>query len=345
MRLLRRIGPGNFAFHVFNDQPPAYAILSHTWGNANDEVKLKDIEDDSASSKPGYAKLEFCAAQTAHDGLQYFWIDSCCIDQTNNVELTEAINSMYRWYYNASSCYVYLPEISVPDPTNIGMPRQQWVSTWEQIFRSHRWFTRGWTLQELIAARSVEFFSKEHTRLGSKESLEKIIQEITAIPVPAIRGSLDDYSYDERMSWAGTRATSRPEDMAYCLLGILKISMPMIYGEGQAAAMSRLRRELAVQNQVDEAVHNSGKYRIPLSLSGVPLINKFVDRAYEMSRLEDSLLPSRGHGRRKVAVMYGLGGIGKTQLSVEFVGDTKIHSARSSGSMVAARTLSSRALH
>lgn len=140
---------------------------------------------------------------------------------------------MFRWYKNAEKCYVYLPDVSNDS--------RRWKST----FRKSRWFTRGWTLQELIAPASVEFFSREKEGLGDKESLEQTIHEITGIPVDALRGHPpSDFSVDDRFSWGAKRNTTREEDAAYCLLGIFGIHMPMIYGERGEQAMKRLRWEI-----------------------------------------------------------------------------------------------------
>jgi hypothetical protein len=116
---------------------------------------------------------------------------------------------------------------------------------WESPFRKSRWFTRGWTLQELIAPESVVFFSSEGMRLGDRESLEQQIHEITGIAIEALHGTpLSHFSVDERMSWRAQRRTKRQEDEAYSLLGIFDIHMPLIYGEGKEKAFIRLQEEI-----------------------------------------------------------------------------------------------------
>ncbi|KAF9767226.1 hypothetical protein IL306_000228 [Fusarium sp. DS 682] len=151
---------------------------------------------------------------------------------------------MFTWYRNAARCYVYLWDVSVgpsflstthqPPPTHL----------WESDFRKSRWFTRGWTLEELLAPNSVEFFAKEGVRLGDKSSLESIIHEVTSIPVTALRGaSLTSFSVEERLRWTENRQTKRKEDKAYCLLGIFGVSMNHRYGEGDEA-FERLRRKI-----------------------------------------------------------------------------------------------------
>ncbi|RYP58955.1 hypothetical protein DL770_010316 [Monosporascus sp. CRB-9-2] len=199
---------------------PSYAILSHTWGPDTEEVTFRDLVDGTGKDKIGYEKIKFCAEQAKRDGLQYFWVDTCCIDKSNNNELSTAINSMFRWYQNAARCYVYLSDISATGYEN----SQQSGLTWELAFRTHRWFTRGWTLQELLAPASVEFFTQDGRRLGDKKCLEQQIHEITGIAVPALRGSnLSQFDVEERFKWVETRQTTHEEDWAYCLLGIFRL--------------------------------------------------------------------------------------------------------------------------
>jgi hypothetical protein len=145
---------------------------------------------------------------------------------------------MFRWYQDAAQCYVYLSDVLRPRSDSADKSSEPW----ESAFRKSTWFTRGWTLQELIAPASVDFFSKEGELLGNKASLERSICEITGIPVNALRGSpLSDFSVAERMSWAERRETTRKEDQAYSLLGIFDVYMPLIYGEGKEHAFKRLR--------------------------------------------------------------------------------------------------------
>jgi hypothetical protein len=221
---------------------PRYAILSHTWGLDTEEVTFRDMIDGTGENKVGYDKIRFCGEQARRDRIQYFWADMCCIDKSNNNELSEAINSMFRWYRNAAKCYVYLPDVSRPAVNTNDIAHQL---SWESEFRKSRWFTRGWTLQELIAPESVEFFCKSGEKLGNKSSLERFIRDITRIPAKALRrGSLAEFSVNERMSWGETRETTRGEDKAYSLLGIFDIHMSLIYGEGREKAMNRLREEI-----------------------------------------------------------------------------------------------------
>jgi hypothetical protein len=223
----------------FGDDIPQYAILSHRWGEK--ELALEDLTNGTGKSKAGYDKIRFCGEQASRDGLKYFWVDTCCIDRSNSTELAEAINSMFRWYQNATKCYVYLSDVS-RSPSDLADKSSK---PWESTFRRSKWFTRGWTLQELIAPASVEFFSEEGELLGNKKVLERQICEITGIPVKALRGNtLSDFSVTERMSWVASRETTCKEDIAYSLLGIFDVNMPLIYGEGRERALKRLREEI-----------------------------------------------------------------------------------------------------
>ena len=243
MRLLRLEDYGEFSLVEFAGKYiPPYAILSHTWGAYHEEVTFKDIVKGIGKSKAGYAKIRFCGKQAAKDILQYIWVDTCCIDKSSSAELSEAINSMFRWYQDAAKCYVYLADVSIDGSVRNDLPSQQ---TWKPVFQQSRWFTRGWTLQELLAPTSVELFSAEGERLGDKYSLLQEIHDATGISVQALQGRpLPQFSVDERMAWAERRGTEREEDAAYSLLGIFNIYMPLIYGEGRKRAFIRLQKEI-----------------------------------------------------------------------------------------------------
>ncbi|KAN0072345.1 hypothetical protein V8E54_009274 [Elaphomyces granulatus] len=310
MRLLRHNNTGEFSLTeelLSSDKIPRYAILSHTWGAQ--EISFKDMIDGVDKSKPGYDKIRFCGEQAKRDGLRYFWVDTCCIDKSNSTELQEAINSMFCWYRDAAKCYVYLADVSRPTLDADGKSSQL---PWESTFRKSRWFTRGWTLQELVAPASVEFFSKEGKQLGSKESLERHIHDVTGIPVKALRGSsLCDFSVPERMSWAEKRETTRKEDKAYSLLGIFNVYMPLIYGEGRENAFKRLREE------IDKSSKGTKRedFSVAFGLSDVPEVEHFVAREDELAEMHRTLC---GNGSRRTVVLHGLGGIGKTQLTIAY---------------------------
>jgi hypothetical protein len=247
MRLLQTLPNGDLCLteDFLDDAIPPYAILSHTWGD--EEVTFQDINEGTGRDKAGYAKLRFSSDQAARDGLKYFWVDTCCINKSSSAELSEAINSMFRWYQGAAMCYVYLSDVSMKKRKR---GDEDSPPTWEQLFRGSRWFTRGWTLQELLAPSIVEFFSREGTRLGSKVSLKDTISSITRIPVDVLGGhDLKRFSVAQRMSWAASRQTTRVEDQAYSLMGIFDVNMPLLYGEGEKAFL-RLQEEI-IKNSND----------------------------------------------------------------------------------------------
>ncbi|KAF7512688.1 hypothetical protein GJ744_000255 [Endocarpon pusillum] len=309
IRLLQRKSDGDIVFHEPNSgHVPAYAILSHVWGK--DEVIFQDMEAKAdmskTMSKAGWKKIQFCAEQAVADGLQYLWIDTCCIDKKNAVELGAAINSMFRWYQDASRCYVYLSDVSKPE----GAVDEE---AWRKAFRTSRWFTRGWTLQEVIAPRLVDFFSVEGQRVGTKLSLVAEIHKITGIPEEALRGdALSNFSIKERRSWAERRNTTIEEDGAYCLIGIYGVSMVLNYGEGRNHAFSRLEKEIhSMYKGVDYE-----QFAVQLNLAAFPEAAQFVAREEELSKMHELLY---GHSSRAAVVLHGLGGIGKTQLVIEYI--------------------------
>ncbi|KAH6838311.1 vegetative incompatibility protein HET-E-1 [Alternaria alternata] len=212
-----------------------------------DDLKSLDNTNDVGPEKEaGWDKIRFCARQAERDGLDYFWVDTCCIDKTNSQELQEAINSMFCWYQKAEKCYVLLSDVENNSLEENGSLRRRWKAA----FRKSRWFNRGWTLQELLAPRSVEFFSKEGELLGDKQSLKDTISEITGIPSEALLGKqVSEFSVAERFSWAEDRQTTRDEDGAYCLFGIFNIHLPLIYGEGRGNARDRLRSAVILKHK------------------------------------------------------------------------------------------------
>jgi hypothetical protein len=318
MRLLQRDNVGGYSLtaDLSTDQIPPYAILSHTWGS--DEVIFADLEKAPSDwqRKAGFDKIRFCADQAMRHELQYFWVDTCCIDKSDNIELQTAINSMFRWYRDAERCYVYLSDVSSSTP-------------WEQAFRHSRWFSRGWTLQELIAPSIVDFFSKEEVWLGDKASLVTILCEITGIPAGALQGTpLCDFTVTELEAWVLGRQTKHEEDLAYSLLGIFGVHLPLIYGEGRENAQRRLREEVQKarkgnsperlrvnQHELTISGAQLSDFSVTFSLSQVPEIQHFIAREKEMGEMRREL---RSDGSRHIVVLHGLGGIGKTQLAVEY---------------------------
>jgi hypothetical protein len=200
--------------------PGPYVILSRTWGADDDEVSFDALENKTGAEKIGYTKLRFCANEARKDGLQYFWVDTCCINKQSSTEFSEAINSMYNWYQSAKLCYVYLNDVE--------------KTSWRRSISKSRWFKRGWTLQELLAPPRDIICDRLWQRLGGKSALAGRIASITRIHATALTsGNLAEYSVAQRMSWATRRVTTRAEDSAYCLLGLFGVNMPLLYGEGQ----------------------------------------------------------------------------------------------------------------
>ncbi|KAF4449197.1 HET-domain-containing [Fusarium albosuccineum] len=209
----------------FGEQPPRYAALSHTW--EEEEVTFRDIQQlDTASRLKGFEKIQGCCRQALAHGYDWVWIDTCCIDKTSSSELSEAINCMYKW---GMSRYIAVLKNKPPS----GEDRARFGQL--HMMKS-RWFTRGWTLQELIAPPFVEFYSKVWTGLGTRSSLEVLLTLRTRIPLDVLGGKLPStYCVSQRMSWASGRTTTREEDLAYCLFGLFGVNMPLLYGEGRKA--------------------------------------------------------------------------------------------------------------
>ncbi|KUJ10353.1 HET-domain-containing protein [Mollisia scopiformis] len=234
-------------FHEFpNHKEIEYAILSHTWGD--EEILFQDISGFTIPTTPptikqksGYKKIEACCAQADSDGFEYVWIDTCCIDKRSSAELSEAINSMYQWYRDCIVCYAYLTDVT----NDLEAEAQR------DKFKASRWFTRGWTLQELIAPHVLEFYGNQwytqgqKASLGTKLSLRNEISDITDIPLPVLKNAqdLNRRSIAQKMSWAASRITTRIEDRAYCLMGLFDVHMPLLYGEGDRSFV-RLQEEI-----------------------------------------------------------------------------------------------------
>ncbi|KAL6702743.1 hypothetical protein ACN47E_000977 [Coniothyrium glycines] len=247
---------------------PAYGILSHTWNSG--EISFAEMKDPerrkSAQRKPGFNKIAGCRAQAEKDGLAYIWIDSCCIDKSSSAELSEAINSMFHWYKQAARCYVFLADVSSGEANLAALSKSLW-------------FTRGWTLQELLAPEILWFYANDWTVLGLKTTvyaqenngalchidsdpefalhrdLAKDISTITDIPLEYLNGkkAISQACLAQRMYWAAQRMTTRPEDRAYSLMGIFDINMPILYGEGLEKAFTRLQREI-ISRSPDQSI-------------------------------------------------------------------------------------------
>ncbi|KAI0864269.1 heterokaryon incompatibility protein-domain-containing protein [Xylaria cubensis] len=231
-----------------------YVILSHTWGDQ--EVTFQDLHKyheaiaqypsaaqssilASISSLEGFKKIVNCCAAAVKDGFDWIWVDTCCIDKTSSAELSEAINSMFRWYGQSAVCYAFLSDVSDTSDNFSGN---------DSSFRKSRWFTRGWTLQELLAPRHLRFYNQRWELIGQmmeESELCELVSSVTLIPPACLQNkdAIFKTCVAKRMSWASRRMTTRQEDLAYCLLGIFNINMPLLYGEG-AQAFIRLQKEI-----------------------------------------------------------------------------------------------------
>lgn len=236
---MRLLNTGSLELQEFFEKDiPPYAILSHRWGE--EEILYQDMIPSAVQfvteNKNGYPKLRGSCILAQQQGYSWIWIDTCCIDKSSSAELTEAINSMYQWYGAAEICYAYLNDVGFRETRND-------VNSSKKLTES-KWFTRGWTLQELIAPDKVEFYSRTWEFLGTKHSLMRSIAAKTGVDVQVLMGGDPlEMSVARRMYWASNRVTTRVEDEAYCLLGLFGVNMPLIYGEGRKA-FRRLQEEI-----------------------------------------------------------------------------------------------------
>ncbi|KAK8045160.1 WD40 repeat-like protein [Apiospora rasikravindrae] len=280
------------------DNIPPYAVLSHTWGALGGEVLFQDIGAGYYKHKPGYRKILFCGAQARRDGIEYFWVDTCCIDKTSSAELSEAINSMYRWYQNAEKCYVYLSDVTVSDE-GLGIkyensssymsvvPNYTGLSYTSRSFHTGVNYTcSNYISRNLLAGGNYSgldyetpppvspadtswldafrgtacalhcgIFDSNGRMVGDKQSLKQTIYAITGIPLAAFQGGWQSaIPVHERISWSHKRETGRAEDKVYSLLGIVGVSMPVVYGEGEAEAFIRLCKEMIQRYDTYKAI-------------------------------------------------------------------------------------------
>ena len=260
---MRLINIHTLELREFGEDRPHYAILSHRW--SDDEVTYKDFVKGRRTDSTGYQKIvRFCEyvkqreksypgvhGTTKHE-LRWAWVDTCCIDKRSSAELSEAINSMYNWYEQARYCVAYLQDVRDLVPT-----QQETV----KILRNSAWFGRGWTLQELLAPVRVIFCDSAWRRIGttSDEDVLNAINDATGIETYYLNRQLRSYQYPrgacaaKKLSWAARRRTSRKEDEAYCLLGLMDVNMPLLYGEGGKKAFRRLQEEF-IRRSDDESI-------------------------------------------------------------------------------------------
>lgn len=261
---------------------PPYAILSHTWETT--EIVFEDIKTQSYQNLArnyAFQKVFQCCLQARKDNFQYVWIDTCCIDKSSSAELSEAINSMFKYYAQSSKCYVYLADFRAPPSVTSQYDAR--LHPDDTSFFNCRWFDRGWTLQELIAPRKVEFFDRDWKMIGTRdgELLDRVCHRSRIWPHvfreprctclsdtglvlvrdgicvncrarDTLERTLSTFAVSIKMSWVSARVTTRTEDAAYCLLGLFGINMPLLYGEG-AKAFLRLQ-EAIVRQSKDQSI-------------------------------------------------------------------------------------------
>lgn len=244
---MRLLNTRTLELESVGDAPGKYAVLSHTWGS--EELLFDDVCDADKlrearwKQTKGFRKVSTACEIALKQGLTYLWVDTCCIDKRSSAELSEALNSMFAWYRDAAVCFAFLADVALhPDGVAEG-------------FESSRWFSRGWTLQELLAPDDVEFFTRDWVLLGTRGSLSARVSRITGIGENLLRGRsrnvaglLRQENVATRMGWAAHRETRRVEDMAYCLMGIFGVNMPILYGEGGRAFL-RLQEEILKTSQ------------------------------------------------------------------------------------------------
>ncbi|KAI0441150.1 heterokaryon incompatibility protein-domain-containing protein [Xylaria telfairii] len=258
----------------------SYVILSHTWGN--EEVSFQDLERyhtdqsfaEALSLREGFKKITHCCETAFEEGFDWAWIDTCCINKTSSTELSEAINSMFKWYEQSAVCYAFLADV---------LDTREDLAGHDSSFRRSRWFTRGWTLQELLAPKHLRFYNQWWEVLGqmtAEPELCNVVSDITTIQPDCLdkKTAISEVCVAKRMSWASRRETTRKEDIAYCLLGIFGVNMPLLYGEGPRAFI-RLQKEI-INNTNDYSIlawgtlilgsqypSNQGQCQDPLALS------------------------------------------------------------------------------
>ena len=245
---MRLLHVRDFTFCSFSGREiPRYVILSHRWIGQETTLQTFEREKHLSTEEPcssGVGKIKkFCEAVAhAPEGCEWCWVDTCCIDKTSSAELSEAINSMWAWYRKAVACYVYLHDVEavVTDPCSV-------LDAFRAALAQSDWFSRGWTLQELLAPIKLVFLDARWNRIGSRDEpgLRKVVADVAGIK-SCYFGNLEEVGaacVAERMRWVSKRATTRIEDLAYCMLGIFNVNMPLLYGEGYRAFV-RLQLEI-----------------------------------------------------------------------------------------------------
>ena len=259
-----------------------YAILSHRW--QDEEVSFRDMQDLAVATKrKGFAKIKKSCelALKEEDKCQYVWIDTCCINKESSADLSEAINSMFRWYEASAVCYAHLLDVQADVSGQIAV---------EQQIEDSVLFKRGWTLQELLAPSKVRFYNHHWITLGTKQTLAELLTKATGIDESILSGRvpISNRSVAQRMSWASKRKTTRKEDRAYCLLGIFDVNMPLLYGEGGKKAFLRLQEEIIKQSD-DHTI-----FAWPIHRSNQPGLLADKPKAFAQCQLTEALNVRQG---------------------------------------------------
>nr|OQO26062.1 hypothetical protein B0A51_06994 [Rachicladosporium sp. CCFEE 5018] len=291
-KVMRLYNVNTLTFQRFYSNPPRYVIASHRWAHEVEEITFQDVLASRNTERIGYKKLNsfITYVKSQHRDVDWLWIDTCCIDKTNAVELSEAITSMYKWYRNAEVCLAYLSDVLYPNEENA--PASNLDEDFAKLFRQSDWFTRGWTLQELVAPKVVVFlaadwkvigYKGERTQRGPFRALEEVIATITRIPRHVLddASTLDFVNVETRLHWATERRTTREEDQWYCLYSLLDAPIGANYGEGVKRARKRLLADLedsgsikpgraaAIAQRLDVVKVTEGNQRIPNSLQSL----------------------------------------------------------------------------
>ncbi|KAI0199904.1 heterokaryon incompatibility protein-domain-containing protein [Astrocystis sublimbata] len=237
-------------------QGGSYAILSHRWLRDNsEEVSFEDLKNCTsldqidAARKNGLDKIRRACAVAKENKYEWLWVDTCCIDKGNTQEYSEAINSMFAWYRQAGLCIAYLSDVEKGSPLGV-------FSSIEDSRPTSNWFTRGWTLQELLAPQNLEFFDRNWKPLGKKKELADAVAEVSGIDAEYHTGEkkLNEACIAVKMSWLSRRETTYEEDRAYCMIGLFNISMPFVYGERGPRAFRRLQEIILTSPSMDESI-------------------------------------------------------------------------------------------
>ncbi|PIB00559.1 Vegetative incompatibility protein HET-E-1 [Cercospora beticola] len=341
---MRLLNIETFQFTSFRENNrPKYVILSHRWVEDH-EVTLQDVQEGKNTHFSGYEKIvQFSGFVKEHmPGIEWLWVDTCCINKDNSAELSESLNLMFDWYHNAEMCIAYLADVSndiesqKPDAHQVDGKN----SNVEEHFAQSEWFRRGWTLQELLAPPTVIFVDRTWKIIGNKgastngssakfagEGLESITTEITGIPEHVLRDydTCNKFSPNVKMDWMIGRATTRAEDKAYALFGILGIAPGANYGEKYEGAKHRL--DMALE-------HKEGAKRFQSIVDWLsppdPWTNHNSARQLQDPGSGDWLLNSDPYENWKTASdrilwLHGKAGCGKTVLCSTAIEEVKTY--------------------